>query len=108
MRFGHLETKKYRGNKWLCDCDCGCSVLVSNSDLASGRVTHCGCLDAPAEPEPLLPDVPAMAPMIEYLNGKPVCIVGVVDGVKVGLFTVDGLRGVLRQWDAAMFREAAE
>ncbi|WP_195267485.1 AP2 domain-containing protein [Eubacterium sp. 1001713B170207_170306_E7] len=36
--------RKYRnGCIWICECRCGNTIEVSESDLERGRKTHCGC-----------------------------------------------------------------
>lgn len=47
-RFGSLlvveKTKDSNGKtSWVCECDCGNKVIISNSYLQSGNKTHCGC-----------------------------------------------------------------
>ena len=51
FRFGRLlvlertpESGRRRGVKWICQCDCGQSVVVMASQLASGQTRSCGCL----------------------------------------------------------------
>ena len=29
--------------RWLCKCDCGAEVVVTGTNLVSGRTTSCGC-----------------------------------------------------------------
>jgi len=48
-RFGRLFVlekfgrDKWRGIKWLCQCDCGEQRQVTSHDLLSGNTTSCGC-----------------------------------------------------------------
>lgn len=51
QRFGRLvvlgiteEKEKHRSRKWLCQCDCGNTKIVSGSALRSGDTRSCGCL----------------------------------------------------------------
>ena len=50
IRYGKLialeATEKRQGGSvvWRCRCDCGNVVLVSAKNLASGKVSSCGCL----------------------------------------------------------------
>ena len=50
-RYGKLVVLK-RANSingkaaWLCKCDCGNETIVSGSDLRSGKVKSCGCLQS--------------------------------------------------------------
>ena len=50
LRFGRLSVAERQANdrhgrtKWLCQCDCGASNIVSGGSLISGRTTSCGCL----------------------------------------------------------------
>lgn len=42
-RFGSLVAKRYYGGtKWLCQCDCGETILVCSSPLRSGAQKTCG------------------------------------------------------------------
>lgn len=48
VRFGMLTVldidSEYKGNHvWLCQCDCGNTVKVLESNLRIGRVSNCGC-----------------------------------------------------------------
>jgi hypothetical protein len=50
-RYGMLvavSASEYRDNKggikWICQCDCGNTTLVTGSNLTSGRTQSCGCL----------------------------------------------------------------
>lgn len=53
QKFGKLTVKErtnvpeYIKNKervyWLCDCDCGGTLIASTSNLRGGRSWHCGC-----------------------------------------------------------------
>jgi len=48
-RFGKLVVIKYvgnnkwRGSKWLCECDCGIEKVVVRSSLIGGHTKSCGC-----------------------------------------------------------------
>lgn len=42
LRF-HSYTKTYQ-KRWLCECDCGGSAIVSSGALISGHTQSCGCL----------------------------------------------------------------
>lgn len=47
-RFGSLEVKAYAGkwegtHRWLCVCDCGKEIVVSQTALRSGKTKSCGC-----------------------------------------------------------------
>jgi hypothetical protein len=47
-RFGSLVVREYAEYKhseghWLCDCDCGFTIVVRSSALKHGRITNCGC-----------------------------------------------------------------
>ena len=48
-RFGKLVVKEfydinqYRVSRWVCECDCGNTVIVRRSSLTSGNTTSCGC-----------------------------------------------------------------
>lgn len=50
QKFGRLTTikivgkDKYRNISWLCQCECGNSVIVSANKLLSGNTKSCGCL----------------------------------------------------------------
>lgn len=51
QRFGRLKALRDTGEKslnrsaiWLCECDCGNEVSVSNNSLTMGRIKSCGCL----------------------------------------------------------------
>jgi len=50
QRFGNLVVQERvgsdkRGNsRWLCRCDCGNEIYVTNSRLSAGRTKSCGCL----------------------------------------------------------------
>ena len=55
QRFGRLvvlgiteEKEKHRSRKWLCQCDCGNTKVVSGSALRSGDTQSCGCLKTEA------------------------------------------------------------
>lgn len=52
QRFGRLYVAGYLGKRlindpsfWLLHCDCGAFVRATTTNLTSGRVTNCGCLD---------------------------------------------------------------
>ena len=48
-RFGKLVVKEFYDmnrhsvSRWVCDCDCGNTVIVKRSSLVSGNTTSCGC-----------------------------------------------------------------
>lgn len=50
IRFGILTAKRMVGTdkayhaKWLCECDCGNTTVVSATHLLSGHTKSCGCL----------------------------------------------------------------
>ena len=51
LRYGRLTVKEFLGKeppetktKWLCLCDCGVSIKVTGSNLATGHTQSCGCL----------------------------------------------------------------
>lgn len=49
QRFSHLVVlsmlKNKKGKpKWLCACQCGKKIIVNTSDLKSGKIKSCGCL----------------------------------------------------------------
>ena len=48
QRFGRLvvisKAKGHKRTHWHCKCDCGTERVVSNSNLASGNTTSCGCV----------------------------------------------------------------
>lgn len=52
LRFGRLTVKQRQGATkegkatWICQCDCGKSVLVSGKLLRSGQIVSCGCFRA--------------------------------------------------------------
>lgn len=55
QRFGRLvvlgitnERDKRRARKWLCQCDCGNTKVVSGSALRGGDTQSCGCLKTEA------------------------------------------------------------
>ena len=49
-RFGRLtvidfyDHNKYGQPRWLCECDCGNTAVVTGSDIRSGSTSSCGCL----------------------------------------------------------------
>lgn len=49
-RFGRLTVIKFYGHnkygqpRWLCECDCGNTTVVTGSDIRSGATSSCGCL----------------------------------------------------------------
>lgn len=43
-RFGRLITLQHIGGKYLCQCDCGNTVLVETAKLTNGNTKSCGCL----------------------------------------------------------------
>ena len=50
-RFGQLTVIKgvesYRGHSaWLCECDCGNTVIVNSVELNRGDTLSCGCLQS--------------------------------------------------------------
>ncbi len=57
QRFGHLiviTLAEYRNDKnyWLCNCDCGHQIVVSQPDLKKGKVTSCErCIRASKTPK---------------------------------------------------------
>lgn len=42
IRFDHVN--KHRSRCYLCLCDCGVEKIINRSDLKSGHVLSCGCL----------------------------------------------------------------
>lgn len=55
LKFGKLlvlgETEPYicislgtKERKWLCQCDCGKTISVKQSNLRTGKTRSCGCL----------------------------------------------------------------
>ena len=51
QKFGRLTVVKFTGEftdsynaLWLCECDCGNSIIVSADKLTSGKKQSCGCL----------------------------------------------------------------
>ena len=48
LRFGRLValsvTRVHGQRKWICQCDCGNTAVVSPSKLTSGHTRSCGCL----------------------------------------------------------------
>lgn len=49
QRFGRLTVLNYAGSQrnrstWLCECDCGNSVIVNQMELVRGDTLSCGCL----------------------------------------------------------------
>lgn len=49
QRYGFLTVIKYAGSQrnrssWLCECDCGNSVVVNQMELVHGDTLSCGCL----------------------------------------------------------------
>jgi hypothetical protein len=38
------ESDKRGGSRWLCQCDCGKTLVVSSHNLRSGNTKSCGCL----------------------------------------------------------------
>lgn len=52
MKFGRLrvikraENNKYNRAQWLCECECGNTVIVSGNALLKGNTKSCGCLNA--------------------------------------------------------------
>lgn len=101
MRYGELAVTKRQGNKWVCLCDCGRTTLASNNDLVTGKATHCGCKDAPAELPWARRGIPDMTLAIRRDGERLVCVVGSIDGVPIGAIEIEALREVVRQWDAA-------
>lgn len=69
QRFGALIAKKLvdsdclatyteRSNRvWICECDCGGSVIAYANDIASGRVQHCNRCSHNIYKEPELDDL---------------------------------------------------
>ena len=51
IRFGRLvalefnHVNRHRQAVWVCQCDCGHTVLVVGSDLSRGNTQSCGCLN---------------------------------------------------------------
>lgn len=44
-KFGKLTAKEYVGHScWLCQCECGGTVIKARQDLESGKADNCGCL----------------------------------------------------------------
>lgn len=49
QRFGNLvvrefyDVNQHRMSRWVCDCDCGNTVIVVRSSLVNGSTTSCGC-----------------------------------------------------------------
>jgi hypothetical protein len=47
IRYGNLIAKERINSngrpKWLCDCDCGKSIIVAGGNLTSGNTISCGC-----------------------------------------------------------------
>ena len=39
-----LAASKNRKARWMCRCDCGCSVIVTGASLREGDTRSCGCL----------------------------------------------------------------
>ena len=53
-RFGKLTVLEYdkptpHGSKWKCKCDCGTIKSVRITDLISGRIQSCGCINSKGE-----------------------------------------------------------
>lgn len=53
QRFGRLtvlgiaeDDMKHHGQRWLCRCDCGNTVIVRSDGLVSGHTKGCGCENA--------------------------------------------------------------
>lgn len=53
QRFGRLtvlgvaeDDMKHHGQRWLCQCDCGNTVIVRSDGLVSGHTKGCGCENA--------------------------------------------------------------
>lgn len=49
-RRGALVVKSRDGKFALCRCDCGTRKRIDAHRVASGKVTHCGCLKKKAAP----------------------------------------------------------
>jgi hypothetical protein len=49
-RRGMLLVKSRDGKYALCRCDCGTRKRIDAHQVASGKVTHCGCLKKKATP----------------------------------------------------------
>jgi len=48
-KFGRLtvlkfEEIRYNKSHWLCECDCGNTIVVHKGSLMSGNTKSCGCL----------------------------------------------------------------
>lgn len=49
QRYGRLMVKEYRGvisgkTHWLCECDCGNTIVTSSNCLRRGVTRSCGCI----------------------------------------------------------------
>ena len=60
---------------WICQCDCGYKMRVSESDLRSGKATSCGC----EKLDNLLPKVPRI---IYKKDGSAKCHFSTVEDQK--------------------------
>lgn len=48
IRYGRLVARQYLGkSKWLCDCDCGNTIVVYGGHLEDGHTKSCGCFHSP-------------------------------------------------------------
>lgn len=66
-------TKQRRRPFWLCQCECGNSKVVDNSNLLSGNIQSCGCLHKERIKElhkkTVKPDAPFYSLLKEYQRG---------------------------------------
>ena len=53
-RFGGLTVLAADGLAWRCRCECGGTGKFMGFDLATGRVSHCGCRKRPPKPVSLV------------------------------------------------------
>lgn len=49
-KYGKLTVKKRAENegrkvRWLCECECGNTIIVYGADLKQGNIHSCGCID---------------------------------------------------------------
>jgi hypothetical protein len=79
QRFGRLVAKermekKQKNNNsaiWICKCDCGNTVEVSASNLASGKTNSCGCLFKEQSKEKLKKALDIRKEL--YIDGTDIC-----------------------------------